>query len=154
MFDKLFSSFTIIDIGIIGTAMVSAVLFIICLKFANDIRNGIAEWKRTSDSKYLSSGTNYLIVFYNIFLTIISIFPLLGMFGTVMGLLNVDFSIGTMDDVKTNFFTALTSTAWGIFFSVIFKILNSFFAYHIETQIEESKKIEEMIGLKRSKKSR
>ena len=86
--------------------------------------------------------------------TVLTNFPLLGMFGTVMGLLNVDFSLGTMDDVKTNFFTALTSTAWGIIFSVLFKILNSFFAYHIETQIEESKKIEEMIGPKRSKKSR
>lgn len=154
MFSKLFSSFTVIDGVIWGIGMVTGVLLVICLKFAKDIQSNIAEWKRTKDSKVMSVPSNYLIVFYNIFIAMISIFPLLGMFGTVMGLLNVDFGAGNMDAVKTNFFTALTSTAWGIVFSVFYKILNAFFVHHIETQIEESKKIEEEVGQTRSRKSR
>ena len=71
---------------------------------------------------------------YTLFLTLISIFPLLGMFGTVAALLNLDFSdmAGNLDSVKTDFFHALTSTAWGIVFSVVFKIINSALFFDIE----------------------
>lgn len=154
MFAKLITSFTIFDGFIWGMGMVTGALLAACLKFAKDTQRNITQWKQTNNPKNFSTPHNYLIVFYNIFLTMISIFPLLGMLGTVMGLLNVDFSAGNMDDVKANFFTALTSTAWGIVFSVVFKILNAFFSHHFETQIEESKKIEETLGLTRSKKSR
>ena len=70
---------------------------------------------------------------YTIFLTIISIFPLLGMLGTVFGLLGLDLACG---DIKNNFFIALTSTAWGIIFSVFYKILDAVFLEDIESQIE------------------
>lgn len=73
---------------------------------------------------------------YTIFLTIISIFPLLGMLGTVFGLLGLDLAAGDMENIKNNFFIALTSTAWGIIFSVFYKILDAIFLDDIETQIE------------------
>lgn len=57
----------------------------------------------------------------------ISIFPLLGMLGTVIGLLGLDLASGDMDNIKNNFFIALTSTAWGIIFSVIFKVAHACF---------------------------
>ena len=76
---------------------------------------------------------------YNFFLTLISIFPLLGMFGTVAALLNLDFSdmAGNLDGVKTDFFHALTSTAWGIVFSVVFKLINAWLFYDIEDIYED-----------------
>ena len=75
---------------------------------------------------------------YTIFLTIISIFPLLGMLGTVFGLLGLDLASGDMENIKNNFFIALTSTAWGIIFSVFFKVLDAFFLDDIESQVESA----------------
>ena len=80
---------------------------------------------------------------YTLFVTFISIFPLLGMFGTVCGLLGLDLSAGDMENIKNNFFMALTSTAWGIIFSVIFKIVHAYYADDIEEQIEIAKKLSE-----------
>lgn len=100
-------------------------------------------------SKFLNSWLN---VTYTLFITFISIFPLLGMLGTVMALLGLDLSVGDMTNIKNNFFDALTSTAWGIIFSVFFKIIHAPFANYIENQIEDSKKmsdeyeVEQLIG--------
>ena len=71
----------------------------------------------------------------------ITIFPLLGMLGTVSGLLGLDLANGDMDNIKNNFFIALTSTAWGIVFSVIYKIINALFSSGIEEQIENAKQL-------------
>lgn len=154
MTSKLFTSIVSTDSYILWIAIFTVVVAIYCLIRANMISNHIVEWKRTNNLSSSILIHNDLSVAYNLFLTLISIFPLLGMFGTVMGLLNVDFSAGNMDSVKVNFFSALTSTAWGIIFSIIFKILNSLVANRIEMQIEDSKKIAELIGPKHKKKSR
>ena len=69
--------------------------------------------------------------FYTIFTTFISIFPLLGMLGTVWALLGLDMS-GDMGEIRLNFFHALTSTAWGIIFAVIDKIIDAAFLYDRE----------------------
>ena len=135
MASKLFESITTNDSYILWIGIFTFIVGLYCFIRAIIIRNDLA-------------------VAYNLFLTLISIFPLLGMFGTVMGLLNVDFVAGNMDNVKANFFTALTSTAWGIIFSIVFKIINALVANHIEAQIEEAKKVDKLISPKRSKKSR
>ena len=63
---------------------------------------------------------------YTLFITLISIFPLLGMLGTVLALLGLDMSSAeAISSAKNNFFGALTSTAWGIIFAIIFKIVNA-----------------------------
>ena len=63
---------------------------------------------------------------YTLFITFISIFPLLGMLGTVLALLGLDMSSAeAISNAKNNFFGALTSTAWGIIFAVAFKIVNA-----------------------------
>ncbi len=82
-----------------------------------------------------------IIMLYTIFVTMISIFPLLGMLGTVNGLLGLDLTNGDMENIKDNFFVALTSTAWGIIFSVIFKVVHSMCADYVESQIEVVKRI-------------
>lgn len=76
-------------------------------------------------------------VFYTLFVTFISLFPLLGMFGTVKALLELDLS-GDLEFIKLKFFNALTSTAWGIIFSVLFKIIHAVFQSWIEGQLNKA----------------
>ena len=77
-----------------------------------------------SDLKTLRTQRQKLNVCYTTFTTFISIFPLWGMFGTVMALLSLDMN-GDLSSVQENFFMALTSTAWGILFAIAFKVLNA-----------------------------
>lgn len=59
---------------------------------------------------------------YNIFTGIITFYPLLGMLGTVIALIEV--AGQSAEDIPTDqFFLALTSTAWGIIFSILFKFV-------------------------------
>lgn len=69
---------------------------------------------------------------YGVFVNLVSIFPLLGMIGTVLALLNVDVT----DDIGTNFFSALTSTLWGAIFGILFKLLDVFPNYFVERNNE------------------
>lgn len=59
-----------------------------------------------------------------------TLFPLFGMFGTVWALIPMVNTIGTTD--TSNFFSALTSTAWGIIAAIGFKILDATVSYKIE----------------------
>ena len=61
---------------------------------------------------------------YNCFMTNINIFPLLGMLGTVLALITIDLTSTTIE-LKQNFFVALTSTFWGILFSIFLEFLIS-----------------------------
>lgn len=79
-----------------------------------------------------------LSICYTLFITIISIFPLLGMYGTVKALLLLDTSneIG-ISNAQMNFFNALTSTTWGIIFAIIFKVVNALITTFIEDNIKK-----------------
>lgn len=57
--------------------------------------------------------------YVNILLTIISVFPLMGILGTIIALLGM-VNLGGQE-VMINFTTALTSTFWGLVFSIGFK---------------------------------
>ena len=80
----------------------------------------------------------WLSIPYTLFITGITIFPLLGMFGTVKALIELDLS-ADLADIKQHFFDALTSTAWGILFSVFFKTFNAVFQPFIDKQIDITK---------------
>ena len=74
---------------------------------------------------------------YSLFTTTITLYPLAGMLGTVFSLIcvgDVDFSQASesLNAIKGDFFTALTSTAWGIVFAAVFKIWNAFLQPGIE----------------------
>ena len=68
---------------------------------------------------------------YGAFVTLVSVFPLLGMIGTVLALLKLDLS-GSDASITNNFFGALTSTFWGAVFGVGFKIADCFLAPLVE----------------------
>lgn len=61
---------------------------------------------------------------YTIFENITTIFPLMGLLGTVISLIPMVQSIGTIE--QSLFFSALTSTFWGIVFAIIFKGINGY----------------------------
>lgn len=64
------------------------------------------------------------------YISLTSIFPLLGILGTVIALLSLtDFS---NDIVSVNFSLALTSTFWGILFGAISKFGEGFFASKLD----------------------
>ena len=67
---------------------------------------------------------------YALYSNVTTIFPLLGMLGTVWALIPMVNTIGTAD--TSNFFSALTSTFWGIVAAILFKALDSTVSYKIE----------------------
>ena len=131
------------DLLILIAGIVALAFMIVTIVLAKAIKIRTKEWKKNKNakfSKFLLHGTSK---FYTLFVTTISIFPLLGMLGTVIGLLGLDLASGDMDNIKNNFFIALTSTAWGIIFSVIFKVAHAWIADNVEEQIETAKKLTE-----------
>lgn len=102
--------------------------------FRNRVENEIYDWEEESNelstnpektnkifNHYKSLNRNYTV-----FVTVVSIFPLLGMFGTVIALLSIDMSnVDALNSAKTSFFDALTSTVWGLIFAIVFKFVNA-----------------------------
>lgn len=80
---------------------------------------------------------------WSLFTTGISLFPLLGMFGTVRALLGLDLSAGDLSNIKGNFFDALTSTAWGLIFSILFKLVYACVVDRVEEQLDCAKALSE-----------
>ncbi|MDE6004350.1 MAG: MotA/TolQ/ExbB proton channel family protein [Oscillospiraceae bacterium] len=66
---------------------------------------------------------------YSLFVNVIAIFPLLGMLGTIIALLKL--SSGS-ENLMQNFYSALTSTFWGMVFAVGFKIIDAFVSAKVE----------------------
>ena len=91
-------------------------------------------------------GTYYWIdVPYTVFIVLISLFPLMGMLGTVSALITLDIS-GASEDLKSNFFQALGTTGLGLILAIFFKFLNAFFQPRIEECISKAKKMLENGG--------
>ncbi|MBQ5335038.1 MAG: MotA/TolQ/ExbB proton channel family protein [Oscillospiraceae bacterium] len=125
MFPHLFSA----DWYIGGWALLTGVLMFYVRLKAKDVARWFEEAPASRSLTALTGSRRRLSIVYTLFTTFISIFPLLGMFGTVQALVGLDLT-GEMEGVKQHFFEALTSTAWGIIFAVIFKVLHAAFAAH------------------------
>ena len=146
---KLIPSLFSNDFYIAITALVTLGLLVLSLLFAKAIAKHTLMWRAKRNVTFSRFLNFWLNVFYALFVTCISLFPLLGMLGTVMALLGLDLSVGDMTNIKNNFFDALTSTAWGIIFSVFFKLIHAPFANYIENQIEDSKKMSDEYEVER-----
>ncbi|MBQ2802314.1 MAG: MotA/TolQ/ExbB proton channel family protein [Lachnospiraceae bacterium] len=68
--------------------------------------------------------------YYALYSNLTTMFPLLGMLGTVVSLIPMVNSIGAA--ATESFFAALTSTFWGIIAALIFKGLDASVSYKIE----------------------
>lgn len=89
----------------------------------------LADAVRDLDEEEIVSLRKSSEAFYTIFANITSIFPLLGILGTVISLMPM---VADMADMSRNFFAALTSTFWGLVFAIIFKLLDGFLVSRIE----------------------
>lgn len=132
------------DLLILAFAIVTLINAAKLWKKRDNINNKISDWEDKSDNffnvdrnKEIMKSYEDLNRFYTRFITRISIFPLLGMLGTVVGLLGLDMSgAEAISNAKDSFFTALTSTFWGIICAVIFKGFNAKYFYDVEDLIQ------------------
>ena len=124
-----------------------AILTYICYKKIQDltvqVKNEIELCKRDETKRFTADLLKRLNESYNLFTTAITVFPLLGMLGTVIALIGLNASLTETgyEIVQNNFFNALTSTAWGIIFAIIFKVMNARIEYKVISQIEAAEKV-------------
>ena len=134
---KLAKSIVSNDVYILIAAIIELILFLVCYLLAEGVFVKIEKQKK----KKKRCTNAALINTYNLLTTGITIFPLLGMFGTVGALLGLDLAANDMANIKRNFFLALTSKAWGIILSVIFKLFHAWYEDFFNKRIEESTKL-------------
>lgn len=135
---KMCQSLFTTDILIFLAFIAELSVLLIAIKCAEKSTVNIEKKNSNKENSKKKASNSDLIITYNLFTTGISIFPLLGMLGTVAGLLGLDLSAGDMENIKNNFFMALTSTAWGIVFSIGFKIVHAVTEHYFEKKIQES----------------
>lgn len=90
--------------------------------------------KKQDNLHYVRSTKENETKYYNLFISVTNIFPLLGILGTVISLLQM---IGFSSTESLSHFTAaLTSTFWGLVFVIIFKGIDGIISSKIETNSE------------------
>ena len=140
----LFSNFLSYDWIIFLMAAVNAVIFFLAWKKARalyesvapriNISSGNAEAaiaQAQENSTYFSLYEKWQKAefFYTLFCNLTGIFTLLGILGTVISLLHL---VDSSADLTGEFMGALTSTLWGIIFTIIFKLVDSGISFHLD----------------------
>ncbi|MBQ5331617.1 MAG: MotA/TolQ/ExbB proton channel family protein [Oscillospiraceae bacterium] len=148
-FSKLFTSLFSSDIPILLWALVTGSIAFLCFRQYKSVRNELfdpAKRKanpvkredREPDEDKLYSSMSSLNLAYSFFSGFTSSFPLLGMLGTVRSLIGAAQTMTGGEVAVEEFFGALTSTAWGIIFGIIFKsVVDSFLSAKVETVSRE-----------------
>ena len=116
-----------------GSGIICVVFFLLTWRAAHQINKNANVNTKNILNKIIEEN---ILFFHNVFLTIVSLFPLLGMLGTVVALLNLDFTAGNDENLKTNFFLALESTGLGLIFAILSKIIYGLIQHKIESAIE------------------
>ncbi|WP_303805150.1 MotA/TolQ/ExbB proton channel family protein [Ruminococcus flavefaciens] len=129
----------IINPLILAFAVFALFLYLKSKKRKDYIEDELIKWeKNDSITGFDENGKIYesykkLNFVYTLFITLISVFPLLGMLGTVSALLGIDMSSSeAISSAKDSFFYALSSTFLGIICAIVFKLLNAAKLYDIE----------------------
>ena len=140
----LFSNFLSYDWIIFVMAAVNAVVFFLAWKKARalyesvapriNISSGNAEAaiaQAQENSTYFSLYEKWQKAefFYTLFCNLTGIFTLLGILGTVISLLHL---VDSSADLTGEFMGALTSTPWGIIFTIVFKLVDSGISFHLD----------------------
>lgn len=130
------------DLYILIAAAITFCLIREVLRITEQVKGEVAFCHDDPQRRFAADLADRLNKWYNLFTTMITIFPLLGMLGTVIALIGIKLD-ATDTSFQQNFFRALTSTAWGIVFAIIFKVVNATHEYKIISQIEAAEKIME-----------
>lgn len=95
-----------------------------------EIQEKFAQQKDKSSETDIIQLRRKMNTYYVLYENLTAIFPLLGLLGTVVSLLPM---VEDMGEIMTGlFFSALTSTMWGIIFAIVFKSLNGYLSSGIE----------------------
>lgn len=86
------------------------------------------------DCEQLRNSTSKASMMYSFFANITAVFPLLGILGTVVSLMNLS---GT-EDLSANFSSALLTTFLGLVAAIIFKLMDAGIAPRLERALDES----------------
>lgn len=86
------------------------------------------------DCRQLRNGTSKASMYYSFFANITAVFPLLGILGTVVSLMNLS---GT-DDLSANFSSALMTTFLGLIFAIAFKLVDAGISSRLERALDEA----------------
>ena len=140
----LFSNFLSYDWIIFALAIVNTVIFFLAWKKARalyesvapriNISSGNAERafaQAQENSTYFSLYDKWQKAefFYTLFCNLTGVFTLLGILGTVISLLHL---VDSSADLTGEFMGALTSTLWGIVFTIVFKVIDSGISFHLD----------------------
>ncbi len=95
-----------------------------------EVQEKFAQQREKSSETDIIQLRRKMNTYYVIYENLTAIFPLLGLLGTVVSLLPM---VGELGEIVTGlFFSALTSTMWGIIFAIVFKALNGYLSSGIE----------------------
>ncbi len=98
-------------------------------------KNGKKSGKRLKDRDIIEL-RNKAEGWYTWYVNISAVFPLLGILGTVIALIGMD----SFDSTDDSFLLALTSTFWGLIFSIIFKSLQTIIEAKLDDGVREAER--------------
>ncbi len=128
----LLSNFYGFDMVIFAVALINLIIYFRTRTLAGELYNILhptAKAKHTYSEATIVDMRHSTTSAYSLYLNVSAIFPLLGILGTVLSLLNM---AKDMQNMQTNFFAALTSTFWGLIFAIFYKLVDSKVAALIE----------------------
>lgn len=138
----------IINYAILGVAIYTFWIWFKVFNNKKEIKKELSNWEKDQNIVDFDKNTDIkdyykkILKNYVLFTTIISIFPLLGMLGTVSSLLVIDTnSSEAISSARGSFFSALSSTFLGIIFAIGFKWLNACSLYDIDDILERILKV-------------
>ena len=141
--ELLLSNFYTYDWIIFAAAGINVIIFLISLIQAGRLAAVVAPRinvssknadkamkKAKQDSTYFSLYEKWQRAefWYNLFCNLTGTFTLLGILGTVLALIHL---VDSTAEVDLEFLGALTSTLWGIIFTILFKILDSAISFNL-----------------------
>ncbi len=145
----------IIEIFIVLWAIAVGALFWFSLKLSRELHNDLSprerkanpndEQKRPETREERRAYENMIVekrdrmnLLYSLFANFTSALPLWGMFGTVISLISLSGHMGEDSMAMDSFFTALYTTALGIFFAIVFKALDAVVSVKVAANNKEA----------------
>lgn len=151
MLEAIFKNLLGFDFIIMVLAVANGGIFYMALKSAQKLAGDLSTdgvWQADMRKDEKSTGRrladkeiialrNKAELWYTWYVNISAIFPLLGILGTVTALIGMQSSGMTADN---SFLLALTSTFWGLIFSIVFKSMQTIIESRLDEGVREAER--------------